>query len=67
MANIENYVAEILKAFGMETSKFVSTPATTSKECGIEDPSIDQTNYQKLFGALLFLASRTRPDISFAV
>ena len=61
------YIDEILKTFGMEDCKSVSTPVTSSKSSDKDEAFVDQTYYQKIVGSLLFLASRTRPDISLAV
>lgn len=62
------YCTEVLLRFGMFTCKPVSTPACIAdgwnEDCS--GPS-DVTKYQEIVGSLLFLATRTRPDISVAV
>ena len=62
-----HYVKLLLSRFGMQDCKPVSTPAV--KE-GISEGNkrlANQRQYQELVGSLLFLSSRTRPDIALAV
>jgi hypothetical protein len=63
-----HYVEKILSCFGYKNSKPSPTPY---------DPSLvlrrnkrigrDQLRYSQIIGSLMYLASATRPDISFAV
>jgi hypothetical protein len=63
-----HYVEKILNHFGYKDSKSTPTPY---------DPSLilrkntrigrDQLRYLQMIGSLMYLASATRPDISFAV
>jgi hypothetical protein len=63
-----HYVEKILSRFGYSDCKPVSTPY---------DPSLilrknkrimrDQLRYSQIIGSLMYLASATRPDISYAV
>jgi hypothetical protein len=63
-----HYVEKVLSRFGYSDCKPFSTPY---------DPSIilrknrrimrDQLRYSQIIGSLMYLASATRPDISFAV
>ena len=63
-----HYVEKVLSRFGYSDCKPVSTPY---------DPSMilrknrrimrDQLRYSQIIGSLMYLASATRPDISFAV
>ena len=63
-----HYVEKVLSRFGYSDCKPVSTPY---------DPSVilrknrrimrDQLRYSQIIGSLMYLASATRPDISFAV
>ena len=62
-----HYIDEMMNAFGMNGCKGVTTPAVQSIKQTDETKAVDRTYYQKMVGALLFLASRTRPDISLAV
>ena len=53
----------------MSNAKPVSTPVGTSTKQKPTDDSdvIDQGLYQSAVGSLLYLSSRTRPDIAYAV
>ena len=63
-----HYVEKVLSCFGYMDSKPSPTPY---------DPSLllrknrgqgkDQLKYSQIIGSLMYLASTTRPDISFAV
>ena len=60
----------ILEKFGMDNSKPISTPVDVSARLAKardDDEKIDQTQYQSAVGSLLFLSTRTRPDIAYAV
>ncbi|KAK1693387.1 hypothetical protein QYE76_010084 [Lolium multiflorum] len=63
-----HYVEKILSRFGYIDSKPSSTPydpsVTLRKNRRI---AIDQLRYSRIVGSLMYLASATRPDISFAV
>lgn len=69
------YISDVLKRFGMEYCKSVSTPSDTNQKLSINTTSNkeDEVNitgsvpYQELVGCLLFLVQGTRPDIAFAV
>jgi hypothetical protein len=61
----ETYVKKILKKYGMEDCKLVSTPVETNVHLkpGVgHDP-----RYQEIVGSLMYLSCCTRPDISYAV
>lgn len=63
------YVKDLLSRFGMTDSKPVATPIDASlklerNESGSEEDS--KLPYRELVGALTYLATTTRPDISFA-
>ena len=62
------YAKELVKKFGMEDSKIISTPM--AQNANLEsDPSgktIDITQYRAMIGSLLYLTA-SRPDIMFAV
>ena len=67
-------VNELLEKHGMADCHAVSTPiepgqdlhAAVDTESAIE-PRCDRTKYQEIIGSLNFLATRTRPDLSFSV
>lgn len=70
-----NYVRKLLKQYGMEDSNSLGMPADPSiklTKTGSE-PSIEEITemkdvpYRELIGCLTYLASATRPDISFIV
>lgn len=62
------YLKEILKKFGMEDSKPVSTPMTTNCKLSKNDESasIDETLYRSMIGKLQYVV-HSRPDIAHAV
>lgn len=66
----EQYINKILSRFGMYNCKPVATPICTSKaEAKQPDHknAPDRNGYREIMRCLLFLATRTRPDISVAV
>jgi hypothetical protein len=66
----ERYAADIVKQAGMDKSKPVDTPLSTSEKLSaVEGTSLgpgDSTKYRSLVGALQYL-TLTRLNISFAV
>jgi hypothetical protein len=62
------YIKEMLKRFGMEDCKPVSTPMQTSCKLRKEDESkdADQRLYRSMIGSLLYVTS-SRPDVMQAV
>lgn len=70
-----HYVREILQRFEMENCKSISTPMAERPNVhiksristGCADETIDQDIYREAIGSLLYLSTKTRPDISFAV
>lgn len=67
----EAYIEKILKRFGMEDCKAVSTPFDSNQKLVKikQDESLDanEVPYQEAIGCLLYAAQGCRPDISFAV
>ena len=64
------YTREILKKFNMENSKPVVTPVeagTKLVKTTEEDEPFDQEVYQSAVECLLYLSTKTRPDIAYAV
>jgi histone deacetylase 1/2 len=66
----ERYATDIVKRVGMDKSKPVDTPLSTSKKLSVvEGTSLgpeDSTKYRSLVGAIQYL-TLTRPDISFSL
>ena len=64
------YVRKVLKKFEMDNSKPVGTPVETGTKlvkAKDEDNLVDQELYQSAVGSLLYLSTKTRPDIACAV
>ena len=64
------YTKTILNQFNMRSAKAAKTPVNTAlKLTKAENDSecVDQELYQSAVGKLLYLSTRTRPDIAFAV
>ena len=64
------YVESVLKKFGMDNSKPVSTPidpSTKLTKATDDEQSVDQHLYQSAIRSLLYLSGGTRPDITFSV
>ncbi len=64
------YTQSVLKKFEMENSKPVATPVDINTKLVKpldDDEGIDQTRFQSAVGSLLYLSTRTRPDIAYAV
>jgi transposase InsO family protein len=69
----QKYVHELLQRFDMQNAKSSRTPVDPSvkltKEVGEGVSRIDpiSSRYMELVGCLMYLATHTRPDLSFAV
>ena len=64
------YIKEILKKFNMENSKSVVTPLDSRAKlikATDDDEFFEPETYQSAVGCLLYLLTRTRPDIAYAV
>lgn len=64
------YTRKLLDKFGMRDSKPVSTASDSESKLvkkTDEEEDLDQKLYQAAVGGLLYLSTKTRPDISFAV
>ena len=64
------YTKSVLERFDMESSKPVSTPVNPGvklKKAMQESKRVDQASYQSAVGHLLYLSTKTRPDIAYAV
>jgi hypothetical protein len=70
----ESYTRGVLERYGMLESKLAPTPMVQSSELMNKSPCSESDSkrmigvpYREAIGSLLFLAVRTRPDISVAV
>ena len=64
------YTREILKKFDMEKSKSVATAIEAGMKLVktmVDDELFDQETYQSSVGCLLYLSTKTRPDVAHAV
>ena len=64
------YTENILEKFGMNNAKFISTPIAFNTKLILwtqDSEYFDKQTYQSAVGSLLSLATRSRPDISYAV
>jgi hypothetical protein len=63
-----HYIEKILSRFGFIDGKSFPTPYDPSMIlCKNKNEPTDQLRYSQIVGSLMYLASATRPDISFAV
>jgi hypothetical protein len=63
-----HYVEKVLSCFGYSECEHAPTPYEPSKPLKKNQRiSRDQLRYSQIIGSLMYLASATRPDISFAV
>ena len=68
--NQSTFTKALLKKFQFENCKPIATPVDVSQKLvnSEEDSELfDPETYQSAVGALLYLSTRTRPDISYAV
>ena len=64
------YTRAVIKKFGLEHCKPVTTPVTPGTKllkATEHSEMVDETLYQSAVGSLLYLSGWTRPDISFSV
>ena len=65
-----NYVQKMLERFSMQDSKPVSTPSAPDSKLvkrTADDEEADLKKYQSAGGSLIYLSTKTRPDIDFVV
>ena len=71
----QTYVKQLLRTFNMDNANALSAPMIGKsrteddpyRPADDEEQEIDKPQYLAVVGALLYLATNTRPDISFAV
>ena len=66
----QTYTNNVLGKFGFDNARSVNTPTNPGMKLmkGTDESElVDQSMYQSAVGSLLYLATKTRPDISFAV
>ena len=64
------YAEDLLVRFKMDSCKPVDTPFDSGlklKKTEAEEACCDRTRYQSAVGSLLYLSTKTRPDIAYAV
>jgi len=68
MIHQQQYIKELLKRFGMDSSKPIDTPISPLTKLVLEDRSspIEEKTYSGIIGLLLYLTA-SRPDIVFSV
>jgi hypothetical protein len=64
----DKYIKDMLKKFGMEDAKGISTPMGTngSLDSDASGNMVDQTMYRSMIGSLLYVTA-SRPDVMFSV
>ena len=62
------YIKDMLKKFGMDESKAISTPMGTNDnlDSDVSGNMVDQKLYRSMIGSLLYVTA-SRPDIMFSV
>lgn len=66
----ENYIASMLKTYGLENSNAQYVPALPEKLSKDDTPLLDDVRhkqYESMVGSILYAATCTRPDVAFAV
>jgi hypothetical protein len=62
------YIKDMLKKFGLDDAKSISTPMGTNRslDSDASDNMVDQKMYQSMIGSLLYVTA-LRPDVMFSV
>ena len=62
-----NYIEELVRMSNLIESRSVLMPMETSLNIQISDQGIENPEFRRIIGALLFIARVARPDISYSV
>ena len=64
----DKYIKDMLKKFGMNKTKAISTPIGTNDNLDSDASGnmVDQKLYQSMIGSLLYMTT-SRPDVMFSV
>jgi transposase InsO family protein len=65
--NQEKYINDLLKQYNMQDANSAKTPMIKPTPDNNNEKPVNQENFQKLVGHLIYLAVGTRPDIAYAV
>ena len=68
MIHQQKYIKELLKKFGMDSSKPTETPIASSTKLVMDDgsPSVEEKVYRAMIGSLSYQTA-SRPDIVFSI
>ena len=67
------YIVNIMTRFGINTTSSTSFPTTPMSQLDMQDPlpvplsPSKQKTFMQIVGSILFLSTRSRPDLSFSV
>lgn len=61
------YIESLARKYEIENAKLYTTPMEQNLKCTSAEPRNDNILYRNLIGALLYVSSGTRPDVSFSV
>ena len=64
----EKYARNIVKKFGLDSTKHASTPMSSSTKLNVDSSGVEVSPilYRSIIGSLLYLTA-SRPDIAFSV
>lgn len=65
--NQTKYIESLARKYQIESGRLYSTPMETNLKIEKADECNSRIKYRNLIGALLYISSNTRPDISFSV
>jgi hypothetical protein len=63
----KNYIESLAGKYNIKDSKLYNTPMEVNLKLEPVQESYEDTRYRSLIGALLYISSGTRPDISYSV